>query len=349
MDNQSQSTRYRRGELRRTLQKWWNVITFRGWSFEITEHRSVRRIVHQGDIVTFATTVRNNGLRQGTIYVVAQLRSPYLPFTILFDSDRDSPFADRSHARLHQIPKGQVRSTTIRWTVPPDFALGIYDMRAQVWSPQHLYKPRRWRPLLTRGKRFSSSPWGGGLEVIESVHRSPLGVAEKGAQMRNPKTPRAFISYSWDDEEHTDWVVRLAEELVRQGVWVMLDRWHLHAGEEVLHFMERGCRDCDKIIIVCTPEYVEKANARKGGVGFETVVSASLYTEAEANKRRFVPVVRKKAPGRGSLLPSYLGSAKYIDMSCVDWRGTRFNELLRELYEVPEYQPPPLGSAPIFE
>ncbi len=39
------------------------------------------------------------------------------------------------------------------------------------------------------------------------------------------RTPNAFISYSWDDDLHKDWVKALASKLRGDGVDVTLDRW----------------------------------------------------------------------------------------------------------------------------
>ena len=132
--------------------------------------------------------------------------------------------------------------------------------------------------------------------------------------------------------------------MVRFGVNVMFDRWHLHPGEEVFHFMERGCRDCDKIIIVSTPSYVRRANERIGGVGFETVLTVDLYQRME-NKRRFIPVLRASAVGDQPPLPTYLGGALYVDMRAGAWQGYPFKQLLSAVYEDYEHVPPPLGRA----
>ena len=35
----------------------------------------------------------------------------------------------------------------------------------------------------------------------------------------------AFISYSWDDDQHCEWVRKLAERLRADGVDVSIDRW----------------------------------------------------------------------------------------------------------------------------
>ena len=36
--------------------------------------------------------------------------------------------------------------------------------------------------------------------------------------------PRAFVSYSWDDESHKSWVATLATDLRRDGIETILDQ-----------------------------------------------------------------------------------------------------------------------------
>ena len=125
--------------------------------------------------------------------------------------------------------------------------------------------------------------------------------------------PTVFVSYSWDDEAHRDWVRRLAADLMeRYGLLVTLDEHDLRPGDDRFVFMEQIAR-ADVVVIVCTPTYVEKANERRGGVGVETTIITPAYFEGHPEKR-FIPVVRRRAPGVPAV-PTYLGSLAYIDMT----------------------------------
>ena len=90
-----------------------------------------------------------------------------------------------------------------------------------------------------------------------------------GATARNPAgvTPRVFLSYSHDSEPHKAWVRRLAERLRQGGVEVTLDQWDMRPGADVVRFMEQGIRDADRVLMVCTANYVAKAEERKGAAG----------------------------------------------------------------------------------
>lgn len=76
--------------------------------------------------------------------------------------------------------------------------------------------------------------------------------------------PKCFISYSWDTDAHKDWVRHLAEQLQRNGVKVLLDRWDLKPGADLLSWMETSIRESDFVVLVCTPQFAEKANCGYG-------------------------------------------------------------------------------------
>ena len=52
------------------------------------------------------------------------------------------------------------------------------------------------------------------------------------------ETPKVFISYSWTNPNHEEWVINLAERLVSDGVDVVIDKWNLKEGQDKYHFME---------------------------------------------------------------------------------------------------------------
>src|SRR5262245_2555082 len=107
-----------------------------------------------------------------------------------------------------------------------------------------------------------------------------------------PKVPRAFISYSWDDAAHKEWVKELATRLRADGVDVTLDRWHAVPGDQLPAFMERAVRENDFVIAVCTPHYKQKSDRRGGGVGYEgDIMTAVIFTGG--HQRKFIPVLRR--------------------------------------------------------
>ena len=157
--------------------------------------------------------------------------------------------------------------------------------------------------------------------------------------------PKVFISYSHDSPEHKQWVLELGTKLVQNGVDVVLDRWDLTPGDNFTQFMEVGVRDRDWVLVICTDNYVKKANNREGGVGYEAqIVTAQLVENLGIDK--FIPIIRQ-ASGQEKM-PTFLGGRVYIDFTDESQFDEKFNELLRKLYDMPVVEKPPLGEKPSF-
>lgn len=330
----------------RFLRRAWNIVTFRGWSFDIQSIQASRAVARCGQALSFEGVVRNDGLRVGTVYPIVQLANPYRRAKTLFDSDQDLKYEAKRPMVVSDIAPGCTGSFSIPWTVDPAFPTGFLYLRCQIWSPSRLYDPKSTPPFVASRRLLAQSRWKGGLEIMPAFEGDSTTTPAGNEFRPVPDHPSVFITYSWDSDDHKEWVLTLAEALVQRGVNVMLDQWHLQLGEETLHFMERGCRDCNKILIVCTPKYVRRANARKGGVGYETIVTASLFAKTE-NKRRFIPIIRAYDIETSSPLPSYLGGTLFLDMEGDDWAARPLTNLVRAIYERYELAPPPLGEPDI--
>lgn len=161
--------------------------------------------------------------------------------------------------------------------------------------------------------------------------------------------PKLFISYSWSDSEHEQWVVDLATELRESGVDVILDKWDLKEGHDAVAFMEQMVTNPEikKVAIVCDEKYAAKADGRAGGVGTETqIISREVY-ENQAQEK-FVAVVSQKDGNGRPFLPTYYKSRIYIDLSEADRYAENFERLLRWIFDKPLYVKPELGSKPSF-
>ena len=104
--------------------------------------------------------------------------------------------------------------------------------------------------------------------------------------------PKAFVSYSWDSEIHKLWVQWLATKLREDGVDVTLDRWHAIPGDMLPKFMETAIETSNFVLIVCTPNYRQRSDNRRGGVGYEgDIITGEVFTHQ--NQRKFLPILRE--------------------------------------------------------
>jgi hypothetical protein len=169
--------------------------------------------------------------------------------------------------------------------------------------------------------------------------------------MSDTEHPKTFISYSWTDTKHEEWVLDLARNLREHGVDVVIDKWDLEEGQDMLAFMERMVTDpdMDKVLIVCDEEYAQKADQREGGVGTETqIVSKDLYDEVDPEdpQKKFAAIIAETDEEGKPYLPTYMKNRIYFDMSTPEARADNFERLVRWLYGKPQEEKPPLGEPP---
>jgi hypothetical protein len=148
--------------------------------------------------------------------------------------------------------------------------------------------------------------------------------------------PKAFISYSWDCEEHKAWVKALASKLRDQGVDAMLDRWALVLGDSLTQFMETAIRESDFVLIVLTPQYKEKSDGRTGGAGYEGEIMTSEVFIGK-DRRKFIPVLRS-GTWEGSS-PSWLLGKFGVDLRGDPYNDEQYQDLLHTLHGIREQAP----------
>lgn len=162
----------------------------------------------------------------------------------------------------------------------------------------------------------------------------------------NWPSPKCFISYTWESSDHKSWVRKLATELMKNGVEVILDQWDLKYGHDLGHFMESAVRESSSVIIVCTPTYAKKADAGSGGAGYEKqIVTGELFQGTDSTK--FIPLIRMGTDKEA--LPSFLKSKNYVDFRKDSEFAERLKDLLHQLHGVPKYTRPKRGPSPFVQ
>lgn len=155
--------------------------------------------------------------------------------------------------------------------------------------------------------------------------------------------PIVFISYSHDDEAHKEWVLRLATDLRARGIDAILDQWDLAPGQDMAAFMETSITAADRVLMICTKRYIEKAEKGDGGVGYEKLIVTGELV-ARIDTKKFVPIVRQH--DRLRTIPKFLGPRLFIDFSDDAAYPAKLDELAREIYGTPTKTKPPLGPNP---
>ena len=160
------------------------------------------------------------------------------------------------------------------------------------------------------------------------------------------KNPRVFVSYSWDSDEHRDWVESLATELRKVGVDARLDRWR-DKNQGIDDFMMVELERADYVLAICTPEFKQKVLSNADGTA-PSGSGTEIGTAAAMRRATGKPTVPVLARGtHADSTPSNLLSQAYYDFTSGD-RQKVFDELKRHLLGQTE-RPPPLGEIALPE
>lgn len=157
------------------------------------------------------------------------------------------------------------------------------------------------------------------------------------------KNPKVFVSYSWDSQEHKDWILALVTELRKNGIDAQYDEFILQKGTVNMNqMMIEQIRDSDYTIIVLTDKYAEKAESFTGGVGYETSL---LINEIKENIQKIIPVIRFKGD-KSKVIPFYLKGISYNDFSDDNKFYSDFEDLKCKILKKDRIVIEPLGPIP---
>ena len=103
-------------------------------------------------------------------------------------------------------------------------------------------------------------------------------------------TKVVFISYSHDSDEHKAWVKKFAVDLSMLGDFEILLDQNMPKGYSFTRFMEKGLAKADKVLVIGTPKYREKAENGHGVAFEESIISSELMNDIDTTK--YYPILR---------------------------------------------------------
>ncbi len=157
------------------------------------------------------------------------------------------------------------------------------------------------------------------------------------------KSPRVFISYTGANIDNRNWVKDFAIKLRNNGVNARIDIFHLKPGQDLPQWMTNEVIMADKVLIICDKYYAEKADYRKGGVGWETmIIQGDMLSKQEQNK--YVAILRDNDIDQN--LPIYVKSKYALNWSDERQMEHDFNNFMMYLFDCDIE--PPIGEIPTF-
>lgn len=158
--------------------------------------------------------------------------------------------------------------------------------------------------------------------------------------------PKVFISYSWDDEPHKEWVKGLADILITNGIDIILDQYEVQAGANISYFMEKSLVESEKVLIIFTENYQAKATNRKGGVGVEYSILNAEVCQNITNNKKYIPVLRSGTIQTS--IPPFM--QQFISIYMKD--NTKYDEQIKEIihciFDKPLVSKPKIGKRPDY-
>jgi DNA-binding response OmpR family regulator len=141
------------------------------------------------------------------------------------------------------------------------------------------------------------------------------------------KSPRVFISYKWEADDHNDWVMNFAVDLRRAGIDAALDRLEVRLGDSFVDYMTSKIAKADVVLFVMTAASVaavEDIGEQGGAVKFEMQLASSRKLAGES--LRIIPVYRE-----GKKTAGYLRDLRYADFRDDSQYHPRLQELVLDL------------------
>ena len=157
------------------------------------------------------------------------------------------------------------------------------------------------------------------------------------------KPPEIFISYAWGVPEHERWVEnRLAMDLQKAGIDVVLDRWHnAQIGASVPRFIERIGKS-DRILMIGTPLYRRKYENKDTTTALRVAAEVDLIHNrllgTEPQKESVLPLLLDG--DKTDSLPPLLHGRVYADFRNEPAYFATAFDLILSLYRLPQIIPP---------
>lgn len=164
-------------------------------------------------------------------------------------------------------------------------------------------------------------------------------------------SPRVFISYSHDSEDHKNTVIAFGTLLRTQlGIDAHLDEWYVNGRRDWSEWAIEQLESADYVLAIASPKFRERADGRSAGPAGR---GAQFEGALMRNK-----VTQDRATWMRKILPVVLPGAKIADIPefLLPYSATRYVirrltpdgivELRRVLFQQPLHGFPPLGTPP---
>ena len=140
-------------------------------------------------------------------------------------------------------------------------------------------------------------------------------------------SPKVYISYAYESDEHNEWVRKLAERLRGDGVDAILDQWAIRPGDHIQQRQDQWVRESEAIGLVLTDWYLYRTQI-DSGVAFEFNLIEQRVEMGE-DAPRLIPIDR--ALEKVEDLPSILAGRFMLRFRTEEESEASYSQLLDAL------------------
>lgn len=155
-----------------------------------------------------------------------------------------------------------------------------------------------------------------------------------------PENPKVFISYSHENAEYEEKVLKFSNRLRSEGIDASIDLYEESPAEGWPRWMENQIKESDYVLVLCSKSYYDKFYSDKKGKGviWEVSIVYQLLYDGFSDTTKFIPVFFDDADSE--FIPTPLKPFTYYNI------GTEagYEKLYWRLRGVPKTEKPPLGK-----
>ncbi|MFT4168937.1 MAG: TIR domain-containing protein [Dysgonomonas sp.] len=141
-----------------------------------------------------------------------------------------------------------------------------------------------------------------------------------------------FVTYSWDGNDHSDKVLAFTNFLREKGFYAEMDKMLIQK-ESTINFkqmMHRAMTDYEKVIVILSKGYKDKAENFRGGVGNEYTL---ILNDIELNSKKYILVSFEGI--NNDIIPLFFRNREIINLS--SYKEEELSKLYRKLQDIEEY------------
>lgn len=169
--------------------------------------------------------------------------------------------------------------------------------------------------------------------------------------MSSDSTPRVFISYAHDSDEHREGVLRFASFLRAQGIDAVLDTWCEGESQDWYAWAIRELTGADYVLVVASPRYRQVGDGcgpqgmHRGVQSEAALLRELIYGNRDRWRQRILPVL---LDGHGpDEIPLFLQPHSASRYTVRAFTVADAAPLLRVLLRRPVHVPPPVALPPV--